>query len=164
MDVAVQQRSKQQILEIYDRNADMVYRLCYAYMKNAQDAEDLTQETFLRLMAKQPALENPRHEKAWLIVTASNLCKDVLKKWWPKNANLADYPELAQEDSRESREVLEAVLALSPEYKTAVYMYYYEGYSTAEIARYERCAESTVPSRLHRARKLLEVTLGGEKE
>ncbi len=163
MDMPAQQRSGQDILAIYDRNVDTVYRVCYSYMKNAQDAEDLTQETFLRLMAKAPALENPLHEKAWLIVTASNLCKDMLKKWWRSNADIDDYQDLAMEDLQMDNPVMEAILALPRDHKTAVYMFYYEGYSTAEIARYENCSESTVRSRLFRARKQLLTMLGGEQ-
>ena len=78
------------ILAIYDRQVDTVYRVCYAFMKNKAEAEDMTQETFLRLMTCDQVFENRRHEKAWLIVTASNLCKDSLKKWWRKNENIDD--------------------------------------------------------------------------
>ena len=63
-------RSNEEIMEIYDRHVDTVYRVCFAYMKNAPEAEDMTQETFLRLMSWGKPFENQRHEKAWLIVTA----------------------------------------------------------------------------------------------
>lgn len=154
-------RTNKEIMEIYDRHVDTVYRICYAYMKNAPEAEDMTQETFLRLMSCGKAFENQRHEKAWLIVTASNLCKDTLKKWWRHNENLDDYDDLPQNDRETSSIVLDAILALPQDYKDAVYMYYYEGYTTAEIARHLKCPESTVRSRLSRARKQLMNTLGG---
>ena len=142
-------RTNKEILEIYDRHADTVYRVCFAYMKNAPEAEDMTQETY------------QRHEKAWLIVTASNLCKDALKKWWRYSENIDDYTYLAQESTETGNEVLDAILALPPDYKDAVYMYYYEGFSTVEIARHLNCPESTVRSRLSRARKQLQTMLGG---
>ncbi|MDO5153541.1 MAG: RNA polymerase sigma factor [Eubacteriales bacterium] len=154
-------RTNKEIMEIYDRHVDTVYRICYAYMKNAPEAEDMTQETFLRLMSCRKAFENQRHEKAWLIVTASNLCKDTLKKWWRHNENLDDYDDLPQNDRETSSIVLDAILALPQDYKDAVYMYYYEGYTTAEIARHLKCPESTVRSRLSRARRQLMNTLGG---
>ena len=72
-------RLNREFLMIYNRNVDAVYRLCYSFMKNKADAEDLTQETFLKLLSEKPAFENDRHEKGWLIVTASNLCRDSLK-------------------------------------------------------------------------------------
>ncbi len=151
---------KQQFLEIYNRQVDTVYRVCYSFMKNQADAEDLTQETFLRLLSTKKEFENDRHERAWLIVTASNLCKDALKKWWRRNENLDDFPYLAAE-TKEEDGVLEAVLQLPEEYKDAVYMYYYEGYTTVEMARFLNCPESTIRTRLMRAKKRLQILLGG---
>ena len=66
--------------EIYDRNADHVFRICYSYMKNKDDAEDIMQDVFMQVINKNPKFENEKHERAWLIVTASNLCKNNSKK------------------------------------------------------------------------------------
>lgn len=154
-------RTKAEILEIYDRQVDTVYRICYAYMKNAPEAEDMTQETFLRLMTSGPDFENERHEKAWLIVTASNLCKDTLKKWWRKHEDIDDYINLPQDSQEQDWDVLDAIMRLPQDYKGAVYMYYYEGYTTGEIARHYGCREGTIRSRLSRAREQLKQELGG---
>lgn len=152
--------SERELSDIYHRNVDAVYRLCYSMMKNAADAEDAVQDTFLRLISHDKKFENQRHERAWLIVTASNLCKDRLKHWWRKNTGLEDQP-LAAPQSDEDREVLLAVLALPDAYKTVVYMYYYEGYSAHEISELLSCTEGTVRSRLTRARRKLKANLGG---
>lgn len=104
--------------------------------------------------------ESERHEKAWLIVTASNLCKDALKKWWRKSENIDDYLDIAEEPKQEDG-VLEIILQLPNDYKDAVYMYYYEGYSTVEIAQHLKCPEATVRSRLSRARSKLQSMMGG---
>ncbi len=156
--------TSEDILAIYDRHVDTVYRVCYAYMKNAPEAEDMTQETFLRLITAGKSFENQKHEKAWLIVTASNLCKDTLKKWWRQTEDIDAYANQLQAQPDSGNAVLDAILALPEDYKTAVYMYYYEGYSTVEIARHENCPESTVRSRLSRARKQLMTVLGGAGE
>lgn len=153
-------RADNTFLQIYDRQVDTVYRVCYSFMKNKPDTEDMVQETFLRLLSKGKRFENQRHETAWLIVTASNLCKDALKNWWRRNENIDDFPDLAGDEKQEDT-VLEAILQLPEEHKDAVYLYYYEGYSTTEIARYSGCPESTVRSRLMRAKKKLTVLLGG---
>lgn len=149
------------ILAVYDRHVDTVYRVCFAYMKNAPEAEDMTQETFLRLMTANKVFESVEHEKAWLIVTASNLCKDTLKKWWRRNEDIDDYLNMPTEVREVGSEVLDAVLRLPEDFKCAVYMYYYEGYTTAEIAQHEGCSESAIRSRLSRARKQLQTQLGG---
>ena len=153
-------KSRMEFLEIYNRQVDTVYRVCYSFMKNKADTEDMVQETFLRLLSVGKVFENERHEKAWLIVTASNLCKDALKKWWRKSENIDDYLDIAEEPKQEDG-VLEIILQLPNDYKDAVYMYYYEGYTTVEIARHLGCPEATVRSRLMRAKKKLQVMLGG---
>lgn len=157
-------KRERDILAIYDRHVDTVYRVCYSFLKNKPEAEDMTQETFLRLMSCEQTFENARHEKAWLIVTASNLCKDTLKKWWRKNADIDDYRDISQEEKDMDNYVLDAILQLPEDYKAAVYMYYYEGYTTSEIANQEGCTESTVRSRLSRARKMLQTMLGGVRK
>lgn len=154
-------RTNKEIMEIYDRQVDTVYRVCYAFMKNPADAEDMTQETFLRLMSNEKPFADERHEKAWLIVTASNLCKDALKKWWRRHEDIEDYLNLPQQTGEDRSDVLSAILALPKDYKDAMYMFYYEGYSTGEIAKYLNCPESTVRSRLSRGRKRLTTMLGG---
>ncbi len=154
------QREKQAFLAVYHRQADTVYRVCYSFMKSQTDAEDLTRETFLRLLSTKKEFENDRHERAWLIVMASSLCRDALKKRWQKNENPDDFSVPAAE-IRKAEDILEAVLKLPEEYKDAVYMYYYEGYTTVEMAGYFNCPESTVRSRLMHARGKLQILLGG---
>lgn len=154
-------RKNAQIIAIYNRHVDTVYRVCFSFMKNKAETEDMVQETFLRLMSTRREFENEKHEKAWLIVTASNLCKDALKKWWRGNEDIENYLNLPQENQFQDNSILEAILALPEDYKTAVYMYYYEGYTTMEIAQHCGCPEATIRSRLMRARKKLQTVLGG---
>ena len=156
------QRTGKEIAEIYNRQVDTVYRICYSFMKNIPDTEDMVQETFLRLLSSGVIFQSESHEKAWLIVTASNLCKDTLKKWWRKTEDISDPSLSLQQPPFEINSVLEAVLGLPKDQKTAVYMYYYEGYSTEDIARYLGCPHATVRSRLSRARKTLKLQLGGD--
>ena len=148
--------SSEEFLKIYNRHVDTVYRICFSFMKNSSDTEDMVQETFLKLLSNGKRFESESHEKAWLIVTASNACKDALKHWWRKYADIADCEALAHAAPFEMDGILSAVLELPADYKTAVFLYYYEGYSTPEIARMLDCPQSTVRSRLARARKLLE--------
>ncbi len=151
---------REQFVEVYSRQVDTVYRVCYSFMKNKADTEDMVQETFLRLLSTKKRFENERHERAWLIVTASNLCKDSLKKWWRKNENIEDFLYIAKEPKQQDS-ILDIILQLPEDYKDAVYMYYYEGYTTVEIASHLGCPEATVRSRLMRAKKKLQVMMGG---
>ena len=156
------QRTGKDITEIYNRQLNTVYRICFSFMKNTADTEDMVQETFLRLLGSGVGFVSEEHEKAWLIVTASNLCKDALKKWWRKTENIDDPALGLQQPPFEIDSVLDAIMKLPADQKCAVYMYYYEGYSTAEIAGYLGCPQATVRSRLSRARKTLKRKLGGD--
>lgn len=68
-------------MEIYNRHVDTVYRVCFSFMKNAADTEDMVQGTFLKLFSCKKEFASEEHEKAWLIVTASNTCRDELRRF-----------------------------------------------------------------------------------
>ena len=155
-------RTDKEIIAIYDRHVDTVYRICYSFMKNTPEAEDMVQETFLKLIVSGTVFRDERHEKAWLIVTASNLCKDSLKKWWRKNESLDESLPFAVSRTDEKQEVMDALLRLPKDYKTVVYMHFYEGYTTAEIASWLNIPHATVRTRLARAKKQLKTILGGD--
>ena len=152
-------RTDKEIEEIYRRQVKTVYRVCYAYMKNPSDTEDALQETFFRLIKSGPAFENETHEKAWLIRTASNVCKNQLTHWWHRRENIEEHPELPA-PAPAVDELLAAVLELPDKYKTAVYLFYYEGYSGEEIAGMLKIPPSTLRNRLRVARRLLRERLG----
>ena len=147
---------------IYERNSNIVWHICVTFLKNPHDAEDALQETFLKLIQSEKKFESAEHEKAWLIVPASNLCKDALKKWWRRTEDIDDPALGLQQPPFEIGVVLDAIMNLPADQKCAVYMYYYEGYSTADIAGYLNCPQATVRSRLSRARKTLKFKLGGD--
>jgi len=154
-------RTDKEIADIYQRHVQAVYRLCFSYMKNPADAEDAVSDTFCRMIQSGAAFESEEHERAWLIRTAGNLCKNSLKHWWRRNEPLEEYDHLHDGAAAEIDGTLEAVMALPDKYKTAVYLYYYEGYTGAEIAAILRKPQSTVRNHLHEARIILKRKLGG---
>lgn len=127
-------RTNEELAEIYKRHVNTLYRVCFLYMKNKSDTEDMVQNTFIKLMRDRTIFESREHEKAWLIRTAVNLCKDHFRHWWTRTSGLDKAPELTEEFDFKVDETLEKVLALPPKYRAALYLYYYEGYSTPEIA------------------------------
>lgn len=141
----------------------MVYRLCFTYLKNASDTEDAVQNVFIKLMSHEHPFENEEHEKAWLIRCASNHCKDILKSAYRKRTEF-DVFDVADEntDCLEPSDVYEAVLGLPDKYKDCIYLYYYEGYKTDEIAELCGRPASTVRNHLREARALLYDALGGD--
>jgi len=150
-----------QIEDIYQRHVDTVYRVCFAYMKNVPDTEDMVADTFYKLVKSGAKFESAEHEKAWLIRTASNNCKNSLKHWWRKRSPIEDAAHIPGEGSPQVDELLGLVIALPDKYKTVVYLYYYEGHTGAEIAAILRKPQSTIRNCLHDARKILRTKLGG---
>ncbi|MGB4465412.1 MAG: RNA polymerase sigma factor [Eubacteriales bacterium] len=155
-------RSNEEITQIFNRHVDIVYRVCFMYMKNRHDTEDLVQNTFIKLMNDGTVFESQEHEKAWLIRTATNLCKDHFRHWWSKTVGMDKIPEDAVEYSFDTDGTYEMIMSLPPKYKTVIYLYYYEGYSTAEIAKMLNKNHSTIRSHLHNARKLLKIKMEDE--
>lgn len=155
-------RTDKEIAEIYQRHIKTVYRVCFAYMKNQADTEDAVQDTFYILIESGPAFESDEHEKAWLIRTATNLCKNILRHWWRKNDNLADHENLQGNGNFEIDDTFTVVMGLPNKYKTVVYLYYYEGYSSVEISNLLRKPQSTIRNYLHEARNVLREKLGGD--
>ena len=130
-------------------------------MKNAQDAEDCTEDAFVKAMTSDVAFENERHERAWLTTTAMNICKDKCKHWWRQKVTPME-EETERAAPEPDREVTEAVMALPVKYKEVVWLHYYEGYQTDEIAQMLGRPPSTVRNQLRDARAKLKQTLGGE--
>lgn len=155
-------RTDKEIADIYERHKNMLYRICFSYMKNEADAEDAVQTAFFQLIKTGPQFENAAHEKAWLIRTATNVCKNELKHWRRKTENIEDHYELAGAADVETENVRRAVLGLPEKYKTAVYLYYYEGYTGPEIASILKKPKSTIRNYLHEARILLRERLGDD--
>ena len=155
-------RTDKEIAEIYTRHSKTVYRVCFAYMKNPVDTEDAVQETFFRLIKSGPVFDSEEHEKAWLIRTAANICKNVLRHWWRRRENIDNFHNLSGSDKIETDEVFQVVMALPEKYKTVVYLYYYEGYNSVEIAGILKKPQSTIRNYLHEARAILKERLGDD--
>ncbi len=155
-------RTDKEIAEMYIRHGRTVYRVCYAFMKNPADTEDAVQDTFFQLIKSGPSFESEEHEKAWLIRTASNICKNALRHWWRRRENIEDFHDFPGSEGIETDEVLQTVMNLPGKYKAVVYLYYYEGYSSVEIAEILKKPQSTVRNYLHDARAILKERLGDE--
>lgn len=139
------------VLDLFQRYRDDVYRLALNYTRSPQEAEDVSQTVFLKLMEQEDLI--PGREKAWLMQTTANQCRDLLRSaWWKRTEPLSDTLR-AREDPID--ETVQVVLGLPPKYRVVVYLYYYEEYSAAEISRLLHIPVSTVTTRLSRGRETL---------
>jgi len=136
-----------------------VLRISYAYLHSMSDAEDVVQDTLIKLMQKDPQFESGEHEKAWLLHVAANICKNRLKSPYKSRTDELKEDYAAPKLDDELNEVWEAVKGLAPKYVAVIHLFYQEGYSTKEIASILKKNESTVRSLLSRARGLLKDSL-----
>lgn len=147
--------------EFYKRNYKLVYRVCYTYMQNRFDAEDCTEDVFVKVLTGKYTFRDVDHEAAWLTVVAMNLCRDRLKtRKRHAEVSLDDVGDIADEDPGID-ETLREVMRLPLKYKDVVYMYYYMGYPTDRIAAELYKPASTVRNHLCEAREMLRVRLAG---
>lgn len=153
---------KQYFSDMYEKHAKSVYGVALMYLKSREDAEEAVTETFIRVMQVKPVLENDSHERAYLIRTAINICKNLLKSSWHKNV-VSDEDVLMYMATPEEESIMEELLELPPKYRVVLYMHYYEGYKAQEIADIMKVSLSAVLSRLARGRKKLKdiLTEGG---
>ncbi len=147
--------------QLYELYATDVLRVCYFYLGDRQQAEDVCQDVFVKLMVTNPQLREGS-EKAWLLKVALNRCRDIWRGSWVKRVVLGSpafelYPapdELGQR--AEQQAIMSAVNALPAGFREVVLLHYYQGYGIAEMAEMLNLPEGTISSRLSRARKKLE--------
>ena len=145
----------------YWKYKDTIFRIIITYVKNQDDAEDILQNVFYKLLYQSPDFANEEHEKRWLIRTSINHCKNHLSSFWNrKRTMIEDNCDMGQWGmTSEESSILEEVLALPEKYKITCYLYYFEGYTCAEIGQILKCTSSAVKMRLKKSRDLLKMEL-----
>lgn len=125
------------------------------YLKQSYDAEDICQTVFLKLLSEEYDFKDASHEKAWIIRTTINACKDHLRtSFWKRATDLENAGEVAAPGKPES-ELLDLVMTLPYNYRISIYLHYYEGYRVSEIATMLGKSDNTVSTYLTRGRKKL---------
>lgn len=143
------------IIYLFHRYRDDVYRLAVNYTRSAQEAEDVCQTVFLKLL-EQPEI-TPGKEKAWLMQVTANECRDLLRSaWWKRTVPLE---QAFQIPKNQEDETIYLLRKLPPKYRVVLYLHYYEQYTTAEIAQLLKIPTGTVSTRLKRARERLKSML-----
>ena len=155
-------QSVQELFEIYQNN---LYAVAFNVCKNAEDAEDVGQDTFIQYYSLRKEFDNEQHIRAWLIRVAINKAKNINRSFWRKNKRpLEDYMESLTFETPESEELFETVMALPEKFRIVIHLFYYEDYAIREIADILKISESNVKVRLSRGRSLLKEKLQEEWE
>lgn len=153
-------RTDKEMADIYNKYVDTIYRIALMILKKVPEAEDATQTVFIKLMTSNSQFESDAHMKAWLIVTAQNTCKDLLKGWWcSKKVDFVNVVEQTYYIDAFKKDIWYEVLKLEDKYIFPIYLYYYEGYETAEIAKILKINHATLRTRLRTAKKRLKLLI-----
>ena len=145
------------VQEIVQTYSDTLIRIAVHQTKNMSEAEDIVQDVFMTLMKQRKPFDHEDHLKAWLIKVTFNKCKDYFK-----SSRVTKTVPITEEMSfiaKEEQMVLTEIFELSPEERVIVYLHYYEGYTTAEMAELLEINVNTVGSKLRRARMKLKTIL-----
>ncbi|MBN1135743.1 MAG: sigma-70 family RNA polymerase sigma factor [Anaerolineae bacterium] len=152
------------------RYQNYVYRLCYLVLRNEQDAEDMTQETFIRACRALPRFEIREgiSFEAWLYRIAVNCCRSRMRRKWYQivpwqrmgfgewiAASSEERPERVVLRGEQRSQVLNAINKLGEKHRLVIILRYYAGLSNEEIANVLNIPSGTVRSRLHTARQRL---------
>lgn len=143
---------------IIEKYSDMLFRLAMIRMQNKEDAEEVVQDTFVRLITqvkKGKVFEDEEHLKAWLLRVAVNRGKSILTLAWNRRTEGIDEAMEVPAEEVRTDYAYEYVMRLPEKYRVAIDLFYYEQLTTESIAQIMNTKESTVRSYLHRGREKL---------
>lgn len=147
------------IKEMLDKYSDMVYRIALTRCNNKESAEDIYQTVFLKYGEKLPKFESEEHSKAWFIRVTINLTKNENSSSW--NNKVVALDESMVFENKEESDFFIDICKLPQNYKSVIYLMYYEGYKVKEIAKMLETSEGTIKTWLYRAREILKENLEG---
>ena len=148
---------------LMEKYKDHLFAVAFNICKNAADADDVVQDTFLQYHITDKQFENEQHIRAWLIRVAINKAKNINMSFWRlSKIPLEDYMETLTFETPEAENLFEEVMTLPEKYRIVIHLFYYEDYSIREIAQIINATESNVKVRLTRGRRLLKQVLKEE--
>ena len=132
---------------------ETIYNIAYTYVKNKMDAEDITQDVFLKFLKYDGEFTTLDNEKYWLVRVTINTSKSFLTSSWKKKVALDDSATLiAQSESNDEVDYFRIITNLPNKLKEVIVLYYYENFKISEIAIILNSSESAIKKRLERAR------------
>ncbi|MBE7008488.1 MAG: sigma-70 family RNA polymerase sigma factor [Ruminococcaceae bacterium] len=149
--------------ETFQKYGDRVFSAAFSVCRNRADADDVTQDVFLKYHTTDMDYESEEHIRAWLIRVAINRAKDIAGSFWRRNkVAWEEYMDDLPFETPEDKGLFEAVMRLPDKYRVVIHLFYYEDYSVEEIAQILKSPTGTVKSQLSRGRMLLKNMLEEE--
>ena len=146
---------------LIDRYRDRLFAAAFSVCRNAEDADDVVQETFIKYHMQTRQFESEEHIRAWLIRVAVNAAMNINRSFWRRaSVPLEDYMETLEFETPEAETLFDEVMRLPEKYRVVIHLFYYEDCPVKEIADILKLSEGNVRVRLNRARTLLKNRLG----
>ncbi len=146
---------------VYDRYADMLYRIALSYLGQRENAEDAVHDVFVRWWQVTPLVKDAEHERAWLIRATVNRCTDIARRNKIRRYEPLESVEyLAAPEPEET--VVHLVSGLPEKLRSVILLHYLEGFSVEETAKLLGLSLSAVKMRLLRGREILKEQLTEE--
>ena len=152
------------INRLMEQHGDGLLRFCYLNLGDLHLAEDAVQETFVRAYRKFRTFRGDCSEMSWLCAIAINCCRDIRRSTWFRHESgrsLEELPETGEEFKANDDTLINEVMTLPRKYREIILLHYYQGISLREIAQTQSINESTLSTRLKRARNKLRSKLEG---
>lgn len=154
---------RQPVQELAASYQGSLFAAAFNVCRNAQDAEDVVQDTFVQYYTRKKEFESEQHIRAWLMRVAVNKAKNINRTFWRRNKiSIEDYMETLVFETPAAETLFETVMQLPDKYRIVIHLYYYEEYAVREIAQILKLSESNVKIRLSRGRAMLKETLKEE--
>lgn len=152
------------VIQLMEQHGDGLLRFCYLNLGDLHLAQDAVQETFLKAYRKFHTFRGDCSEMSWLCAIAINCCRDIRRSKWFRNESgrsLEELPETGEEFKANDDTLINEVMNLPRKYREVILLHYYQGISLREIAQIQSINESTLSTRLKRAREKLKSKLEG---
>ena len=145
---------KNEVNDIVDKYAKMIYRIAYINLKSKVDAEDIVQEVLIKCIMNKKPFKDEEHRKNWIIKVTLNLCINLRKSAW-KRKIVPLKKDTLDLQTEEQYKILYDLDCLPEKYKIVVQLFYFEDLSIERISKILGISESNVRTRLNRARNEL---------
>ena len=163
--VILSRDKRNDLAAVYDRYADMLYRIALSHTQSKEDAEDAVQDVFTKYITVSTNFSDEEQERAFLVRATINRCHDLMRrKKIREHDSLDDITEIESEENEDAKDVMKMLSLLPEKYKTAIVLHYLEGFSVEEISKMLGISLSGAKMRLSRGRELLKNLITDEEK
>lgn len=154
--------NENEFINAVKRNNQRLFVIAFSYLKNKDDAEDVLQNTFLKLWKADKPFDSTKHIDKWLTTVCINDCKNNLNLFFRKQVPIDEIYDISSFDKPFNADLFNAISSLNKKERICIILFYYDDMPTKDISSVLGIKESTVKSILRRSREKLKQKLGDE--